>query len=73
MGGLEDMKKIHLVDLSVVCSPIQEGGLGIWNLRLFNQALLGKWLWRFGAERDHLWRNVIVVKYGEGWHGWTTK
>ena len=40
------------------------GGLAIQNLRYFNEALLGKWLWRFGYEREALWRRVIKVKYG---------
>ena len=30
-------------------------------------ALLGKWLWRFGQEKDALWRQVIEVKYGCEW------
>uniref|UniRef100_A0A2N9HB65 Reverse transcriptase domain-containing protein n=1 Tax=Fagus sylvatica TaxID=28930 RepID=A0A2N9HB65_FAGSY len=37
----------------------------------FNQALLGKWLWRFANERNAYWRQVIVCKYGcdrDGWH-----
>ena len=33
-------------------------------VRLFNEPLLGKWLWRFGIEKDALWRQVIEVKYG---------
>ena len=41
------------------------GGLGIQKIGLFNQALLGKWLWRFGKEATHLWRQVITTKYGE--------
>jgi len=33
-------------------------------IMLFNKALLGKWLWRFGHEENSLWRQVIVMKYG---------
>ena len=47
---------------------------GIIRLRLFNEALLGKWLWHYGLERDALWGRVIEVKYGSvlwggGWVG----
>ncbi|KAL5702289.1 mannosylglycoprotein endo-beta-mannosidase [Ranunculus cassubicifolius] len=38
-----------------------------------NEALLSKWLWRFGEERDHLWRMVIAEKYGEEDGGWYSK
>ena len=40
------------------------GGLGIRNLRRFNQALLEKWLWRLWTEKEHLWRRFIEAKYG---------
>jgi hypothetical protein len=40
-GGLGEGSKVHLVKWSKVCSPISNGGLGIQNLLLFNQALLG--------------------------------
>ena len=40
------------------------GGLAIRSLRCFNEALLGKWLWRFGIEKEALWTRVIGVKYG---------
>ena len=46
------------------CAPISWGGLGIRKIRLFNEALLRKWLWRFGIEEDVLWRQVIEMKYG---------
>ena len=49
------------------------GRLGIRNIVSFNQALLGKWLWRYGHEVTHLWRKVISTKYGEGKGGWCTK
>ena len=49
------------------------GGLGIRKLVLFNQVLLGKWLWRYGHEISHLWQRVIAMKYGERKGGWCTR
>uniref|UniRef100_A0A2N9HQT2 Reverse transcriptase domain-containing protein n=1 Tax=Fagus sylvatica TaxID=28930 RepID=A0A2N9HQT2_FAGSY len=72
-GGMGDIQKYHLVSWDQICSPIPYGGLGVKNLILFNKALLGKWLWRFGAEESHLWRRVIAAKYGEEWGGWQSK
>ena len=46
------------------------GGLGIRNLRRFNQALSEKWLWRYRTEKEHLWRRFIEAKYGNEWEGW---
>ena len=66
-GGIGDEPKFHLVKWATVCSPIASGGVGIRKVRLFNKALLGKWLWRFGMERAALWRQVIEVKYGWEW------
>jgi hypothetical protein len=43
-GGMNDDFKYHLVKWDKVCTPIDKGGLGIRNIRRFNQALLGKWL-----------------------------
>ena len=42
------------------------------NLIMFNGALLGKWLWRYGHEREALWRRVIHCKYGSEVGGWNT-
>lgn len=33
-------------------------------LRQMNQALLGKWLWRFGKEPKGPWRQLLAKKYG---------
>jgi hypothetical protein len=71
-GGLGDEFKYHLVKWSKVCSPISEGGLGIRKLVDFNRALLGKWLWRYGHEREAWWRVVVEAKYGSMWGGWCT-
>ena len=72
-SGVCSYFKIHLVKWASVCAPISSGGLGIRKLSLFNQALLGKWLWRFGIEKDALWRQVIESKYGSLWGGWRSR
>ena len=76
MGQFRRYPKIHLVKWATVCAPISSSGLGIRKIRLFNEALLGKWLWRFGIEKDALWRQVIEMKYGcvcVGGGGWYTR
>ena len=55
----------HLVGWDKICAPIANGGLGIRKITTFNEALLGKWLWRFGKKEDRLWRRVVISKYGE--------
>jgi exonuclease III len=72
-GGMGEGKKFHLVNWSQVCQPLKMGGLGVRNLRLFNQALLGKWLWRYGNEENAFWRHLISAKYGNSFGGWTTR
>ena len=52
--------------LKKVCEPRDYGGLGIIDLRLFNLALLGKWIWRLGTDKGGLWKEILVSKYG-GW------
>jgi len=36
------------------------------DLKLFNLALLGKWIWRLGSVEGGLWKKIIFSKYG-GW------
>ena len=40
-----DAPRVPLVKWSKVCEPVKNGGLGIRRLRIFNTALLVKWLW----------------------------
>lgn len=65
--GIDYESKSHLVEWSQICEPMQSGGLGFWCVRRFNQALLGEWLWRYGTERDALWRRDIEAKYRSEW------
>lgn len=55
-SGLGYNFKFHLVKWDKVCFSISFGGLGIRNLRIVNQALLGKWLWRYNMESEVLWK-----------------
>lgn len=55
----EEVYKYLLLAWNKVCSGIEIGGLGIVKIANFNQALLGKWLWRFGHEVNHLWCQVL--------------
>ena len=57
----EDVFKYPLVAWDKVCLPVESGGLGIRRIGLFNKALLGKWLWRFGKESNRLWHQVIAA------------
>ena len=72
-SGLGEEFKYHLVSWSKICDPIRNGGLAIRNLQRFNQALLGKWLWQYGSDREALWRQVVDAKYGSMWGGWCSK
>lgn len=60
-----DHHKYHLVDLVMCCKPIINGGLEIMRIHYHNKVLLTKWLWRFGVERNSLWRRVVVARFGE--------
>jgi len=46
-----------------------QGGLGVRDLRLLIEALLGWWLWRFMKERDNLWRKMVSGFY-PAWFLW---
>ena len=72
-SGIDESPKFRLVKWAQVYSPLKSSGLGVWNLRIFNQALLGKRLWRYGTETIHEWWRVIEIKYGNNWGGWCTK
>jgi hypothetical protein len=71
-GGSDDTFKHCLVKWDTVCSPVSKGGLGVRKLVPFNRALLDKWLWRFGAEDNRLWKRVLVERHGAGCGDWST-
>jgi hypothetical protein len=48
-----------------VCSPKNQGGLGILNLEFMNDSLLTKWLWKI-ENSNGLWQKIIACKYIKG-------
>lgn len=44
--GVSAQKKINLANWDLVCTPKQLGGLGVMDLKVFNNTLLIKWLWK---------------------------
>jgi len=47
-------RKIAWVKWTTLCKPKRKGGLGIKNIKLFNEALLAKWKWRLGIDEKGL-------------------
>lgn len=62
-GGSDLRRKVHMVRWEVVTKNKKLGGLGLRKMSTFNQCLLLKWWWRFGAENQTLWNEVICQKY----------
>ena len=56
----------HLLLQNIVKQMVSEGGLGGKDIRLFNEAFLGKWFWRLMNEKNNIWRRVVTMKYDEG-------
>jgi hypothetical protein len=48
-----------------VCSPKNQGGLGVLNLEFMNDSLLTKWLWNIENSKG-LWKKIIASKYIKG-------
>ena len=67
-GRLGNEFKYHLVSWMDVCEPLQNVGLGIQNLVLFNQRCWGN---GYGCTlwREALQRRVIDTNYGSMWWG----
>lgn len=59
----EGGRRISWIAWSQICKRIQLGGFGLGFLSWKNKAMLIKWFWRFGMERNALWRRILCAKY----------
>lgn len=55
----------YLINWETVQLPKLSDDLGVRDLRIHNECLLIKWLWRYVKEEQALWREVRHHKYGQ--------
>ncbi|XP_074297059.1 uncharacterized protein LOC141627734 [Silene latifolia] len=73
--GKVDFMRVPLVSWDNVCSPRQEGGLGVKNSIIWNVAAVGKLVWWVYCSPDKLWVkwiNQVYLKH-ENWHDYTPR
>ena len=64
-GGNSTRKKYSLVTWNAVCKSKDQGGLGILDLKIMNNALLAKWWIRFHDNSiTGIWKDILHCKYG---------
>jgi len=54
-------RKIAWASWKNVCKACEFGGLCIIDLKNFNLALLGKWIWRLGSDKGGLWKEILFL------------
>ncbi|KAJ1688971.1 hypothetical protein LUZ63_013126 [Rhynchospora breviuscula] len=59
------LKKLIMIPWDKVCSPKQQGGLGVINIHNMNNALLARWLWYCTSSKDNLWSRLVATLQNE--------
>ena len=62
-GGKGEERKMHWLSWEKMCKPKCMGGMGFKDLRVFNDALLGKQVWRLSHYKNSLLSRVMSAKY----------
>ncbi|CAN1170305.1 Putative ribonuclease H protein At1g65750 [Linum perenne] len=62
-GSSDETRKVHLVAWETICTPKEDGGLGLKLARQLNRAYLTKLAVNFIKDPDKLWVRIIHAKY----------
>ncbi|CAN1191792.1 Putative ribonuclease H protein At1g65750 [Linum perenne] len=62
-GSFNGERRIHPVNWEKVCSPKDQGGLGLRSARELNHAYLMKLMWGVLKKPNELWVEVLLTKY----------
>ncbi|CAL1400234.1 unnamed protein product [Linum trigynum] len=62
-GQQKEEKRIPWKAWKNMCKPKEEGGMGFKDIKLFNQAMVGKHLWNLMTKPDSLAARVLKAKY----------
>lgn len=62
-GQTGEERHMSLIAWDKICQTYDKGGLGIRNLKLFNQSLLLKAVWQVASNSDKIWVQVVRAKY----------
>ena len=56
-------RKIHCINWSNLCDSKSVGGMGLWDIQRFNNAMLAKQVWHLFHQRDTLLFRVFSIEY----------
>ncbi|KAL5540777.1 hypothetical protein UlMin_042390 [Ulmus minor] len=62
-GTTPDHKRVHWIKWEELCKSKSLGGLGFKDLSTFNQAMLGRQVWRLLTKPDSFMARVFKAKY----------
>ena len=60
---LDKHRFMSMIAWSKICMPWDEGGLGVRDITIFNEALIMKVVWQIASNSDRLWVAVVRAKY----------